>query len=119
MEYSPDMKTRTINFARDFTDCPGGRYAKYGEFSGEAFRDTVLLPAIEAHDLVILEMDGVLGFPASFLDEAFGILVERIGREMFDRKLRIELTDNRIALSEIRDCIAKHVEIANPTAVAA
>jgi len=113
------MKTRTINFARDFTDCPGGRYARYGEFSGETFRDTVLQPAIEANDLVILEMDGVLGFPASFLDEAFGILAERIGQHMLDRKLRVELTDNRIALSEIRDCIAKHVEIAGVTPVAA
>jgi STAS-like domain of unknown function (DUF4325) len=113
------MKTRTINFARDFTDCPGGRYEKYGEYSGEQFRDHVLRPALEQNDLVILEMDGVLGFPASFLDEAFGILVEQIGHEALKNKLRIELTDNRVALSEIRDCIAKHVEAASPGAVAA
>jgi len=112
------MRVQTINFARDFTDCPGGRYARYGEFSGEEFRDRLLIPALEANDLVILQMDGVLGFPASFLDEAFGILAERLGQNVVENKLQIELTDNRIARSEIRDCIAKHVEMTK-SAVAA
>lgn len=110
MEYQAHMTTRTIDFAHEFTDCPGGRYEKYGDFSGELFRDKYLRPALEQNDLVILEMDGVLGFPASFLDEAFGILAGQIGRDAIKRKLRIELTDNRIALAEINDCIEKHLE---------
>jgi hypothetical protein len=119
MEYPTGMKIRRIEFAREFTDCPGGRFRKYGEFSGEEFRESLLLPALTENDRVIVQMDGVLGFPASFLDEAFGILTEKIGRDAIKNKLTIELTDNRVALAEIADCIEKHLEITSGTAVAA
>jgi hypothetical protein len=102
------MTTRTINFVNDFTDCPGGRYRSYGPFSGEQFREEILKPALLENDRVILNMDGVLGFPASFLDEAFGILVEELGPEVVAKKLTVNLTDNRVARSEIDDCIASH-----------
>lgn len=113
------MTTKTIKFADDFSDCPGGRYQRYGEFSGEEFREKILRPAIESHDLVVVQMDGVMGFPASFLDEAFGILAEQIGEEAIKRKLRIELNDNRVASAEIEDCIKKHLEEGTRTPVAA
>lgn len=104
------MKTRRINFAKEFSDCPGGRYRRYGPYSGEAFREDILVPALEENDKVVLEMNGVIGFPASFLDEAFGILAEKVGPEAMNRKLEILLTDNRVARAEIDDCVQKHVE---------
>jgi hypothetical protein len=104
------VKRRRIKFAKEFADCPGGRYRRYGQFSGEAFREDFLKPAIDSNDEVIVEMDGVIGFPASFLDEAFGILAEQVGGDVINRKLKIELTDNRVARAQIDDCIRKHLE---------
>lgn len=70
---------RLIVIARDFSRYPGGRYKDDGEFSGEAFRDDLLVPALrdaqQNHTIVVVEIDGAAGYPASFLEEAFGGLV--------------------------------------------
>lgn len=34
----------TINIANEYTKTPGGRFKSEGEFSGEDFRDAILLP---------------------------------------------------------------------------
>ena len=72
-----DMK---ISIARDFSPSPGGRYTTDGPKSGEAFRDTILLPALKhaerKGDSVTVSLDGIPNGPGpSFLDEAFGGLV--------------------------------------------
>lgn len=68
-----------INVAEDFTRYPGGRYREDGEHSGEEFRDDVLVPALERARVsggkVTVVLDGVTGYPSSFLEEAFGGLV--------------------------------------------
>jgi len=68
-----------INVAEDFTRYPGGRYREDGEHSGEEFREDVLVPALEraraSSGRVIVVLDGVTGYPSSFLEEAFGGLV--------------------------------------------
>ena len=102
------MKTRTINFVQDFTDCPGGRKIIHGEFSGEEFREKVLKPALLENERVVLNMDGAVGFPSSFIDEAFGILAEEIGADVLRAKLVIQLTDDSLAKKEIEECIAAH-----------
>jgi STAS-like domain of unknown function (DUF4325) len=104
---SDQMRTTTINFVQDFTRFPGGRLIKYGPNSGEEFRERVLKPALAEYDQVTLDMNGVLGFPASFLDEVFGVLAGQLGREELKRKLKIIL-DNKVTLTEIEDVIATH-----------
>ena len=77
----------TINVARDFSRFPGGRYRTDGPFSGQEFRDDILVPALATNEHVAVEIDGVAGLPVSFLEEAFGGLV-RLGfskDELFDR----------------------------------
>lgn len=64
----------TINIAKEFSPYPGGRYERFGKFSGEEFRDKLLLPAIEEGPVTV-ELDGVRGYGSSFLEEAFGGLV--------------------------------------------
>ena len=60
----------------DFTKFPGPRYRKLGEFSGEEFRDDVLIPAINQYgNDVIVDLDGTLGYGSSFLEECFGGLI--------------------------------------------
>jgi len=63
---------------RDFSRFPGPRYIKLGKFSGEAFREEKLVPAIErSNGLVQVDLDGVAGYGSSFLDEAFAGLLRR------------------------------------------
>lgn len=67
----------------DFTENPGPRYIrqdKIGESnSGEAFYLQILNGAFtlayKENKQLILELDGVSGYPSSFLDEAIGELV--------------------------------------------
>lgn len=68
-----------ITVATDFSRFPGGRYREDGEFSGEEFRDDVLVPQLrEAKALgqrLAVQLDGATGYASSFLEEAFGGLV--------------------------------------------
>jgi hypothetical protein len=70
-----------INIAKDFTDAPGGRFIKDGPFSGEDFRERILIPkydeALNSNDRILIDLDGCFGFPSSFLDEAFGGLARK------------------------------------------
>ena len=69
-----------INIARDFSPTPIGRSIKsHGENSGEAFRRDLLKPklqqAIDNNETLTVSLDGVAGYAACFLDEAFGGLI--------------------------------------------
>ena len=89
------MPDRVISIAVDYSKSPGGRFRSYGPFSGEEFRDDVLLPALRSAladgSVVIVELDGTFGYPASFLEEAFGGLVRRgFSRIELERHLRLK-----------------------------
>lgn len=74
------MMTKTISIAKDFSRYPGGRFIKQGPWSGELFREQVLMPAINSGNKpVVIELDGTLGYGSSFLEEAFGGLVRLKG----------------------------------------
>ncbi|MBN2069719.1 MAG: STAS-like domain-containing protein [Opitutales bacterium] len=102
------MNTKRINFVEDFTDCPGGRLRVTSEHSGEAFREDVLLPALNDNDRVEVDMNGAFGFPSSFLDEVFGKIVDNKGLAFFKEKVEILLDDDPISLIEINDIVQKH-----------
>lgn len=61
----------------DFTEFPGPRHERIGKFSGERFRDEVLLESIKKHPIseISIDLDGTAGYGSSFLEEAFGGLV--------------------------------------------
>lgn len=65
--------------AEEFSPDLGGRYIKDGPYSGQAFRDAVLLNrldrAIRENDVLRVNFEGVSGTPTSFLEEAFGGIV--------------------------------------------
>ncbi len=71
-----------ISVANDFTMTPGGRLIKEGPFSGEAFREEILLPAflraLEDKEKLIVDLDGGYGYGSSFLDESFGGLARKL-----------------------------------------
>lgn len=82
----------------DFTENPGPRYIrqdKPGDFtSGEAFYlqklNSAFAEAFLNNKKLILELDGVAGYPSSFLDEALGELVHDFGLENVSKFLEFE-----------------------------
>lgn len=71
-----------INVRNDFSESPGGRYIYEGDYSGELFRDKILIPAYQkaenANEKLEINFDGCYGFGTSFLEEAFGGLVRKL-----------------------------------------
>lgn len=67
-----------IIIREDFSDSPGARYRKDGPFSGEEFYETLLEPkflkAKEAGTRLEIDLDGVWGYPSSFVSGSFGKL---------------------------------------------
>lgn len=61
----------------DFSRFPVGRYPTDGPKNGETFRDTLLMPALKRGEVVTVLLDGVAGYPSSFLEEAFAGLVKK------------------------------------------
>jgi hypothetical protein len=102
------MKVKEINLVTDFTRFPGGRLRIHGKWSGEEFREAILLPALREHERVIVNLNGAVGFPSSFLDEVFGGIVDSLGFEIVSSKLVIRLDDDPIAKVEIEDVMHAH-----------
>jgi hypothetical protein len=90
----------TVDVGRDYSVTPGGRYKRYGPFSGEEFRSELLAPrlrkAIEKGVKLRVRIDSVQrSYQSSFLDEAFGGLIRDEG---FSRD---DLAAHLIILSEV------------------
>ena len=72
-------RKRLLSIASEFSRTPGSRYRKEGDFSGEQFREELLLPclhaALAANETVDVVLDGTAGYGTSFLEEAFGGLI--------------------------------------------
>ena len=86
---------KIISIAEEFSKYPGPRYERLGSFSGEKFRDEVLLPALQGGEEVVIKLDGTMGYGSSFLEEAFGGAVRkkiRIGKD----NLRLESDDKHL-----------------------
>lgn len=79
-----------IDIARDFSPYPGGRLRTDGPASGEEFRDDRLIPALKRSETVDVVLDGAMGLPPSFLEEAFGGLLRRgVPLHIIRSKLRL------------------------------
>lgn len=100
----------TINICNDFSETPGARYRAEGEYSGEEFRETILVPAferaIQCNEKIIIELDGGYGYPTSFLEEAFGGLARKYTPEQVDGLLSFVSDDEPSLEGEIREYIA-------------
>ena len=83
------MDIRRISIARDFSATPGGRFFEDGPFSGQRFREELLLPALISENQVEVDFSGAEGFGSSFLEEAFGGVVrsKKISSEALLKKL--------------------------------
>ena len=71
-----------IKISSDFTDTPGHRYVDDGPYSGELFRDSLLIPsylkALQTGEKLVIDLDDTYGCAPGFLEEIFGGMV-RLG----------------------------------------
>jgi hypothetical protein len=95
---------KTIKISRDYSNTPGPRYIKQGKYSGEDFRNTLLEKEFLNSEKLIIDLDGVFGYSASFLDEAFGGLARKYPNEDFD-KIAFICKDNPVWIEEIKTYI--------------
>lgn len=76
-----------------FTEYPGPRYIKQGDFSGEFLYIKHLKPlfeeAIKRNVKLVVNLDGTAGYAASFIDEVFGNIVYDFGIELFNKHIKI------------------------------
>ena len=100
-----------IKVSTDFSKVPGSRYTSEGDFSGEEFRDTVLIPkyleAEEKDEKIIIDLDGCYGFATSFLEETFGGLVRKLERKNLMDRIEIIANDDTSLKELIYDYVKK------------
>ncbi len=90
------MKDYILKIAEEFTKFPSGRFKSDGKYSGERFREDLLVPILKEYDKVTVFIDGVKGYGSSFLEEAFGGTIRNkiFTKDELKRKLIIAFEDN-------------------------
>lgn len=94
-----------IIMVSDFSDHPGARYIKDGDFSGELFLDTLLRPkfdkAVEGGYLLLIDLDKVFGYPSSFVSGSFGKLSIEKGSDTILKYVQFKSEENPLRLEKI------------------
>lgn len=107
------MENIIINIRTDFSDSPGARYRKDGPHSGEEFFEKHLKPkfeeAINNNVKLIVNLDGVWGYPSSFVSGSFGKLSLEKGKDLVLSTIEFVSNESEIRMNRIIS------EIQNPT----
>ena len=100
---------KMISIAEDFSTTPAGRYCRDGKFSGEAFRDNFLVPALQEEEKVQVVLDGTRGYGSSFLEETFGGLVRNGYFTKEELYLKLEVIAKTSAFTHYKMLIEKYI----------
>jgi len=94
-----------IKIASDFSETPGARYKKDGDFSGEEFYEKILKSkfeeALNSSIKLTVNLDGTHGYATSFLDEAFGRLARDFGKKIVLNNLMFISNEEPYLIEEI------------------
>jgi hypothetical protein len=100
-----------IRVAEEFSTTLGARYKYEGKFSGEAFLEEHLYPKFQVaqknKQKLKVFLDGVFGYPSSFVSGSFGKLAIEFGADLVIKTIEL-ITDNPIRKEKIEQ------EIKNP-----
>ena len=98
-----------IHIAIDFSETPGAREKKDGEFSGQQFLEEQLLPkfkdAMSKRGLLLIDLDDTWGYPSSFISGSFGELSKQFGALKTLRHLTFKSDDDRLLIDQIKKVI--------------
>jgi hypothetical protein len=99
---------KKIVISKEFSDTPGGRFIRDGQFSGEKFRNDFLEPLFSKlgeSEVVLIDFDGGYGYPTSFLEESFGGLARKFGSEKVLKKLKFKSDEEPDLINEVKEYI--------------
>ena len=105
-----------INIAEQFSPLPAGRWPSEGPFSGQRFREELLVPALKlalesgGEERVEIDLDGSLFFSDAFLEEAFGGLANVPGIRFDDAMKLLDIKYTEQIQKYYRDAIRWHLE---------
>lgn len=95
-----------INIATDFSRTPGARYKTDGDFSGQEFFEEILernfLSIKDSSYKLIVNLDDTDGYATSFLDETFGGLARKYGKELVLNKIEFISHEEPYLIEEIK-----------------
>lgn len=99
-----------IDTVKEFSETPGARYKDEGNYSGEEFREDILIPKYELarknDEKLSINLDGGYGYPPSFLEEAFGGMVRRgCNKDDILKRLEFISTDDPSLEGKIKEYI--------------
>jgi hypothetical protein len=104
---------KQLSIAHDFSREPLGRVYADSDSSGQLFREKLLAPALQKHDVVVVSLDGTEGYGSSFLEEAFGGLVRHHGFKAEDvQRLKFISNEDDSLISEIAGYISDALRVA-------
>ena len=95
------MKLIRVNVAQDFSKYPGGRYESDGPYSAESLRFLILSKITNVNNQyhLYIDLDGTVGYAASFLEEVFSGLIRENVR--LPSRLTIKSDEEPYLISEI------------------
>lgn len=100
-----------INILKDFTYAPGARDYDDGKDSGLEFYEKVLrdkfISAQKNNQKLKIILDGVEGYPSSFLSESFGLLGNEFGAENVWSRLIIISTEVPKYIEKVKTYVFK------------
>lgn len=89
----------------DFSDTPGARYKTDGPNSGELFLELLVSKkfnnAVDGNYILLIDLDGVWGYPSSFVSGSFGKLSLDFGADKVLKHIVFKSDDNSIRLENI------------------
>lgn len=102
------------SIAKQYTETPGPRFIKEGNFSGEHFRDTILQGLVKQakHEKknIQIDFDGGYGYPTSFLEEAFGGLIRALKDKTVISMFKFKSDEEPTLIDEINEYMKKAAE---------
>ncbi len=103
----------TIIIAKEFKDNPGARERADGPNSGQEFLEDILLTrfnkAVANNYIQLIDLDGVWGYPSSFISGSFGKLSMDRGADLLLKHLQFKSDMNPMRIEKVVS------EIKNPT----
>lgn len=104
------MKEIRVN-VKDFSITPGSRYRDEGQkaHSGQEFREVFLEPIFEDkannESIIVVNLDGTIGFGTSWLEEVFGGLARKYGKEIILKRVHFISDEEPYLIDDIKEYI--------------
>lgn len=108
------MNKIEYSIAKEFSRMPGLRYRDQSPYSGEEFRDDVLIDlfdrAVRLNAKLEINLDNTFGYGPSFLEEAFGGLARVRGTKKVLEVLSIVSNEEPYLIDEILEYVKNDVQ---------